>query len=691
MGDEAAPAKANPWGWRALYAALAFALGALAWHFPVLDSYELTTYDLRVAAATPQRRDPKIVLVAIDDESFKQIKRLEDFKERRRWPWPSSFYSRALERLFADGAAVVALDLLTFDTPSAPSYQHEDTELAAVAARHPGRVVVAERYDHKVVDGTEREEWFLPIKPIRKAVGRGYVNALQGRDGVVRRFQPTRKRMVMFEERSFAVAIAEAYQGKKGATEGDRFVLGEKAIHLDDQGRALIRPTHGGGTVIPFWKILAGEGYDAAALKDAIVLIGPTTIDLHDRHSTPLTTAGGPKVDGVSIQADIVDSLLHGSNRRRASPGADLAAGVAAGTLGLLVAIFAGALFGPFLLLVAGGLYWIVAAKALANAGLWLAVARPLGVMGAVYLGVTAARLSGEERQRRAVREMFSAYVSPEVLTYLEEHPGAFSLSGERRDVTVFFSDVQGFTDMSETVTPAVLANILNRYFTPMSNLVMDDGGYVDKFIGDCVMAVFGVPKPLEDHAVRCCRSALRQLDALAKLNEELQAEFGKTLNIRIGINSGLVSAGNMGSDTRFEYTVMGDVVNLSSRLEGANKGYGTRIMVGQNTYAEAKDHFEFRALDLLRVKGKLEPVAVYELLGKKGEVADETLTRMRRFEEGLEQYRQQGWDEAIEIFEELLEGGEDGPAKLYLERCQQYRDDPPPKDWGGVYVMTSK
>lgn len=699
--SEVAPPKASGatrrWLQRLLYLVAALAGGALAWNWSVLESYELTSYDLRLAASAPRSRDPRIVLVTMGDESFKQIKRLDGYKERSRWPWPSTTYRDGIARVLGHGAAVVGVDMLTFDTPSAPAHRHEDEALGALFAQHPGQVVLAERYDLSAAGGGAMEEWFLPMKALRPHVGRGYVNAFRDPDGVVRRIEPLRKRMIVFEEVAFSVAVAQALRAQEGApvtpkVEGGALHLGPARVALDAAGHVHIPFTHGDEMVrVPFWRLLTGEGYDPKVFDGAVVLFGPTALELHDQHATPLTTAGHGPTDGVEVQADMIHAMLHGSALRPAGAGTARGLGLLACLLGLLCGLVRRPAAGPLALGVAAGAYWLGAGAAMGRAGLWVEVARPLGVMVASYLAVTAARLAGEERRRQQVRTMFSAYVSGDVLEYLEENPEAFSLTGERRDVTVFFSDVQGFTDMSETVTPAVLASILNRYFTPMSDLVMVEGGYVDKYIGDCVMAVFGVPKPVEDHAVRCCRSALRQMAALAELNRELESEFGKTLRIRMGMNSGTVSAGNMGSATRFEYTVMGDVVNLASRLEGAGKTYGVRIMAGEATHEAAREHFEFRFLDLLRVKGKAQPVRVYELLGARGEVPAARLARMRRFEEGWEAYRESRWDEALACFEEILAGGEDGPSALYLERCRAYRDAPPPADWGGVHVMTSK
>lgn len=689
--------------WFALYVVLALAAGTATHRWDAIDAYEAKSYDHRLVAASPETRDPRIVVVTIDDESFKRLKKLPAFAPRSRWPWPVPWHQQVMERLFAEGAAVVAFDLLSFDSPSPPAYAAEDEAFAEACGRHAGRVVLAERYDLTTTDGMSREEWFLPLKMHRKHARRGYVNVLRHRDGVIREFMPRRKRMEIFQEDSFSFSIALAYLLATGQSPELRFDaasirFGEKGYHLDGEGRALIPLTRaplspsGNPPSIPYWKVLAGEPLPEKLLDGAIVLVGPTAVDLHDRHASPLTTVTGKGVDGVAVQADLVNGWLHGSPLRRPAPTAFPELSFYAALIGFAIALFAGALWGPPLLLAGAFAWWGFASALMARHGLWIDVARPFAVAIAVYLVVVAARLAFEERARRRIRGMFSAYVSPEVLSFLELHPEAFRLAGERRDVTVFFSDVQGFTDMSETVSPEELALILNDYFTPMSELVMAEGGYVDKYIGDCIMAVFGAPGPLEDHALRCCRSALAQLDALETLNGELEARYGKRLAIRIGISSGEVSAGNMGSRNRFEYTVMGDVVNLGSRLEGANKVYGTRIMVSGATHALVKDAFHFRFLDRLRVKGKAEAVEVWELLGPAGEVPKEKVERAERFRVAWEAHRERDWDCAIALYEELAaEAPGEKLAPLYLERCRGYRDTPPPEDWQGEHVMTSK
>lgn len=689
--------------WFLLYCVLAALAGMAVWRWPVIDAYEERSYDHRLVAAAAESRDPRIVVVTIDDESFKRLKKLPDFKARSRWPWPVTWHERVMERLFDEGAAVVAFDLLSFDSPSPPAYAAEDTAFAAACARHEGRVVLAERYDLHHDQGMSREDWFLPLKLYRDSCRRGYVNVLRSRDGVIRRFYPRRKRMEIFQEDSFSHAVALSYllatgQNPKLRFDAEAVRFDGRGYRLDGEGRALVPVTRaplspdGTPPSIPYWKVLAGKELPKKALEGAIVLVGPTALDLHDRHATPLSTVTGQGIDGVAVQADLIHGWLHDSPLHRADGVMRPYPSELAGCLAFAVALMAGALWGPVLLFGAGLSWWFTASALLARHGLWVDVAHPLAVGLAVYLVVTAARLATEERARRRIRGMFSAYVSPEVLTHLERHPEAFRLAGERRDVTVFFSDVQGFTDMSEQVRPTELARILNDYFTPMSELVMAEGGYVDKYIGDCIMAVFGAPLPLDDHAHRCCRSALAQMKALEVLNETLDERYGHRLAIRIGIASGEVSAGNLGSRTRFEYTVMGDVVNLASRLEGANKVYGTRLMCSDETRKRVEDAFEVRFLDLLCVKGKAQAVKVWEILGARGEVDKGRLERARRFDEAWEVHRRRDFRGAIERLEALAqEDPDDGLPPLYLARCRAYLDAPPPEDWQGEHVMKTK
>jgi adenylate cyclase len=301
-----------------------------------------------------------------------------------------------------------------------------------------------------------------------------------------------------------------------------------------------------------------------------------------------------------------------------------------------------------------------------------------------------------EQREKRRVRGMFSTMVSPEVLAYMQADPDRFRLTGEKRTATIFFSDLAGFTTISESVTAEDLAKILNRYLTPMSNLVTKYGGYIDKYAGDAIMADFGVPvwpdADATSHAWKACWSALEQQERLQTLKQELKAEYGCDIDARMGINTGEVAAGNMGSEQKFQYTVMGDAVNQAARFEPANKPFDTHIMIGGRTYEMAKDKIEARFLANMIVKGKTEPVPCYELLAKKGELPETKATVVRLFEEAWKLHAERKFQEAIAKFDQALAlDPNDGPSKAYKKICEGFLKTPPPDGWAGEYIQTSK
>ena len=316
----------------------------------------------------------------------------------------------------------------------------------------------------------------------------------------------------------------------------------------------------------------------------------------------------------------------------------------------------------------------------------------PLGGQALVFVGATLVNYYGEGRQKKEVRGAFSRYLSPQVVDQVLEKPELLSLGGSRRVMTCFFSDVAGFTSISEALSPEDLVHLLNRYLSLMTRAVMDRGGTVDKFEGDAIMAFWGAPLPQEDHAWRACQSALEQQEIMARFRAEVLAEGLPELRVRMGLNTGPMIVGNMGSEERFDYTVMGDAVNLASRLEGANKQYSTYIMISETTYAEVKDLVEVRELDLLRVKGKQEPIRVYELMAVTGKLPPEKERTRAAYQEGLALYRDMDFVAAEQAFTRALESDpEDGPSLTYMERCRTYRDYPPPSDWDRVFTMTTK
>lgn len=293
-------------------------------------------------------------------------------------------------------------------------------------------------------------------------------------------------------------------------------------------------------------------------------------------------------------------------------------------------------------------------------------------------------------KMRQGLRS-FGKFVPADIVRQLIAQEGDAHLQGEKRELTVHFSDIEGFTTVSESLKPEELVELLAEYLGEMSRIIAEESGTVDKYIGDAVMAFWGAPQPVTDHAVKAARAALRCQVRLVELEAKWQAEGRPVFRARIGLNTGEIIVGNMGSAERLNYTVIGDAVNLASRLEGINKYYDTRIIVGEKTQELIRNQFVTRLLDFVAVKGKNEAIRIYELVGDKGTVDATTLTFISLFESGIEEYRKKHWDKAEEYFKNARAKKSDEACDLFLSRIAEFRLNPPPASWSGEYVMTSK
>lgn len=439
----------------------------------------------------------------------------------------------------------------------------------------------------------------------------------------------------------------------------------------------------------PAADVLAGR-VPSGAFKGKIVFVGTSAVGLRDIKATPLTEL----FSGVEVHATMVDNILAGDMLSRPNDvdGMELVGMLLAGLL-LTFLITRGRAWWSFVFTVAAVVCTVALSFALLK---WshLVVMPTWAVFSilVIYLVLTTVRYWQEEVQRKRVRNMFGTMVSAEVLRYLEHNPQSFSLTGVKAEATIFFSDVAGFTTLSERLAPERLSELLNRYLTPMTNIIMARSGYVDKYEGDCIMAEWGVPFPMQDHAVQACIAALEQQEKLAEIRPQLLAEFGHDVQVRMGLNSGTVTAGNMGSQRRFSYTVMGDVVNFASRCEPANKQYGTSIMIGESTFLLARAAIEARLLDRIVAKGKTVPIQVYELLGLKGRITQDQTTVLCLYEEALHLHWRRQWDDAIARLDEALKVvPNDGPSRQLHARIELYRLAPPGESWTGEFVHTSK
>jgi adenylate cyclase len=390
----------------------------------------------------------------------------------------------------------------------------------------------------------------------------------------------------------------------------------------------------------------------------------------------------------VEIHATVIDNLMSGDFH-------SLAPGLAASALILLAALAMGLavsvprkIWHMILLSLICVCIPVIAAITAFWSGVWLPLAAPLAGVLMCFAGGSVLNYTLEGRQKRFVKKVFRHYLSQQVIEEILKDPEKLRLGGRRRDMSVFFSDVAGFTSVAESLTPERLTELLNFYLSEITQIIFAHGGTVDKYIGDAMVAFWNAPLDQPDHALRACLAALDCQARLAELREQMLQMSGRQLFMRIGVNSGPMVVGNMGSRDRFDYSVLGDSVNLGARLEGACKQYGISILAGEKTYKSAKEFVEAREVDLIRVVGKEKPVRIYQLLARKGELSPERKKELAQFQKGLELYRQRKWAEALEIFTSL---DQDPVAKVYLERCELYRSSPPPDDWDGVWELTKK
>ncbi len=445
-------------------------------------------------------------------------------------------------------------------------------------------------------------------------------------------------------------------------------------------------------------------GQPPELVKGKIVIVAGSAAALYDAHATPLD----PNTPGTWIVATALDNLLQGDVMHEQPRWQVWLFAMFAVVLGVNVTLYARRTLHSLLALATLALLAGAAAWLAFSMQHWFHVSGPLASLFIGFAGGSLAKALTEGRQK-AQREAFARqYMGTELVEHVIARPDALKLGGENRHMTIYFSDVAGFTTLTETLGPEHpdrLVELLNIYLERMTDIMLESGGVIDKYIGDALMCFWGAPRDMEDHAVRACKGALACkvemarmqplfADAVRATAPQLIKPDGTVLSARAGLNSGLVTVGNMGSSKRFAYTVMGDAVNLASRLEGQNKEYGSWIMIGENTEKLIRGEFTTRRLDLIVVKGKTKPTEVFELLGPK-DVPQFIQDLRRDFERGVEMFRARQFEAALEWFKTSLQNepdkDADNPSALYIERCQHFVENPPPAEWNGVFIKKSK
>jgi adenylate cyclase len=642
-----------------------------------LESLEWKTVDLRFHWRGQRPVNKDIVVVAIDESSIDKL---------GRWPWPREMHGRVIEKLSKAGARAIAFDVLFTE----PDKQNPSSDAAmAAAAGKAGSVVSAFFYRGGMEGNLAGIDPLFPYPALMKESYLGFVNFNPDHDGIYRH---SHLYALTGETVYPSLAVATLAMSHKKTFQD---LLPELPIIIDKDplvahNEMFINyavPTDDSYPIYSFADVLEGK-VASDKLKDKIVLVGGTAAALFDVKATPYL----PIFYGVLIHANVIDNLIAG-NYLRQMPGMFtflfvLLLGLTLGVALPRLSPWAKLLSSLAVMAVGAGVsYWLFSSR---NA--ILPMIPPFLTAAGCYVGVQFYRLLVEEREKRKIKGSFRQYLSPKIIDIITKDPSKLSLGGEEREVSVFFLDIAGFTTMSETLKPTQLVEVMNSCLTEFSRIILKHDGLINKYIGDCIMAFWNAPADQPGHAAMACRAALDCMKVLPDINRRFQDRGLPRIDCRVGINTGTVVVGNMGSDERFDYTVLGDAVNLASRLEGANKSYHTHIMVSDTTFEQARESIEARDLDLIRVKGKKEPRKVFEILCGKGEMSEEMTEGRKRYHHALSLYRQKSFEEAIEAFQSVFDYlPNDHVTRVYLERARGFTNHPPPPTWDGVYEMMTK
>jgi len=667
---------------------------------PLFATFELKAYDLLSRLCNPAKGHPDIVVVQVDQSSLDSLA-----AEGVTWPWPRQVYAPLFERLAR--ADAVFVDII-FSEPS--SYGNEDDGILAASLAQSGNVFLpvfatANKrtldaagqafLDRLNVKGVRAPSVSLPfaitpIPPLASAAhGGGNVMIRPDRDGVYRRLpllsQAAGRTLPHFVlGHLLEQQIITVSQG----------VLQRKGVPLPlDNGALLVRFPRGAHPYesVPAVDLISEAGaarYPVGWFKGKKVLLGLTAAGLYDLKPTAVSAV----TSGVSVHAATLDALLHGGFLQRVP----LAAVVL--FMAVIVVIVCGfvlthtSMLANLVLLLAMAVAAFGLSAALFTQGWYLALLPSLAALLSSFAVASIYSYATEGRERRFVRRAFSQYMDETIVAHLLKNPELIKPGGQRRRVTVFFSDIAGFTTIAEQFPPEETALMLHDVLNAVSEEVIRHYGVIDKYIGDCVMAFWGAPLESPDAAGNACRAALASLEALERVNQSFRERGLGAISMRVGLHTGDAIVGNLGSDRLFDYTVVGDTVNLASRMESANKYFSTRIMISEDTLQEAGDGFVVRELGLIAVKGKVHPVRIYELLAESGQAPAELLQWAGEYRRAMELFHGREWQAAQGLFEALLlQRPQDAPSARYRDWCRDcLKTSPLTADWNVIH-MTDK
>jgi adenylate cyclase len=573
----------------------------------LFNQLESRSVDWRFKSRGSIRPRAPVVIVAIDDDSFPAMP--------DRWTWPRTVYARVIKNLNKLGAKIIGFDM---DFSKSTARFPKEDKAFADAIKEAKNVVVGMVLNIEGNDNYAKRTLIYPIPEIKdSSLSLGLVGHAYDADNVVRQsylLDEESKEKIL----TLSLAMLGAYyhlDRKDLKIEGNRVVWGGIRAPFDRGGRFNINFTGPAKTfeTVPFYKVYFNKDLNEKMFKDKIVLIGATADILHDVFAVPFTE-NGLMMPGVEIYANVINTIFTGEYIARMNmlTGFLLLLGIGILTSFLIFGIQA---WQGLIVVVIEMLAYVFLARYLFQAKNYLIdFVNPLFSMLLCYLSISTYKVGVEEREKRKIKNIFSRYVDDVLVTELLKSE-EIKLGGERKEISVLFSDIRGFTSMSEKIQPEEVVHILNEYLSEMTDAIFVNNGTLDKFIGDAVMALFGTPVFYADHAMRALKTAFLMKKRLAALNEKWEKEGKHRLAIGIGINTGVVIAGNMGSMRRMEYTVIGDTVNLASRLESLNKNLGTEILISVSTYEQVKEHVRVKRFDNITVKGKEESMTVYEVL----------------------------------------------------------------------------
>lgn len=614
----------------------------------VFDQWQLQLSDTLFTQNQPLNN---IIILAIDDPSLQEI---------GRWPWDREIFVQLLPKL--QEAKAVGIDVSFFE----PYDTQIDQQLGDIMRTQANVIIPLQFTSFNTSQSLQAANVLRPIEELH-TIPKGFVNIYSSDDGVTRFTQLT-----LSGQPSFALQVVN------------------QSITLPSfpQERLPINFVGGPGT-FPYISVkdVLQDNHNIN-FTNKIVLIGATSPGLQDNYFVP--TSQGQAMPGVEIHAHIIQTLLTKKFLFETPLYLNILLIAIIISLISLSTLFLKQRYTNTLAISLIFIYYLIAFISFDNGYILNLIYPPIAII-LTYASLTSYLFFAEGREKRKALKAFKQYVSPDVIKHLFNNPSQLKLGGERRDVTIFFSDVRGFTSISEKLTPEQLVHTLNRYLTVMTDVIIDKKGVVDKYIGDAIMAFWGAPLTNKNHANDAARTALNSLKKLKVLQKQFQKEGLPHIDIGIGLNSGPAVIGNMGSTKRFDYTAMGDTVNLASRLESLTKQYGVRILISQQTHNKIKSNFLCRELDKVQVKGKKQAITIFELISTQASATPEQKQYTQKYQEAFQSYQNQEFKKAIVLFKKCLAQKQDKAAELMIQRSQHFIKSPPPKEWNGSFEWKTK